>query len=135
MLVPPDPALLDERQKRDFDLLITQAADAILEHIGGSPLGRNGSQHLNHLLAGRIAIANEKVRQRHVLATEERDAPCRRPVASRASRLLIIGFKRRGMLIVDHGPYIRLVDSHPERDCGDGYRLFPRQPLLLSRMP
>jgi len=29
VLVAPDPALLDERQKRNFDLLIAQAADAI----------------------------------------------------------------------------------------------------------
>ena len=32
-LVAPDPALLDERQKCNFDLLIAQAADAILQRI------------------------------------------------------------------------------------------------------
>ena len=101
-----------------------------LAEVGQQVLAAAGAEtpELDHLVqlplrdvAGRVVpdLLGEIVQLAPVALREEQHAVAGLPVASRASRFLVIALDRLGQRVVDHQPDVRLVDAHAE---GDGRR-------------
>src|SRR5439155_18474178 len=122
-LIAPYPTLFKKSQEGDVKLLVRQIRANLPQRFRRRPRGGNGGKHREDLLARRISIANEKMCQGNVLPAEKSDATGGRSVSPGAPRLLVIGFQWSGMLVVDDGAHVRLVDPHAKSDGGHGNRL------------